>query len=408
MSRLALPAYGLLGLPLAFVAMSIHVLAPSIYGSQLGVALGNVGLILFFTRLIDAAQDPLLGALVDYLRQTQRLSLALLLAALTLAAGFALLWSPPADVALAPWLCLTLLLIHASHSLINISYLSWGGRLGGGQRQLSHAAAWREGAGLIGVLLAAISIQQALPQSALNAALTTALLLGLWCLLRHAPPAHWSACSEPVRWSLAWQHAGLRRLLAAFALSCLGSALAATLAMFFIADRLALAHAAGWLLCSYFLAAAALLPLWTWLAQRLGCHRTWRLGMLLSALAFVGASQLGPGDMYPFLAICLASGAALGADLALPPVLLAQLLPANQPPARWYGLWALINKLALALASLALPALALAGYQPGSAGGAGALALAYAGLPCLLKLIAAALLGRQSAPSTLLATGVPS
>jgi hypothetical protein len=86
---------------------------------------------------------------------------------------------------------------------------------------------------------------------------------------------------------------------------------------------------------------------------------------------------------------CIAAGAALGADLALPPVLLAATLGERLGAGTGFGLFTLLGKLALALAGLALPLLAWLGYQPGAGGGA-SLVLAYAVLPCLLKLLAIA------------------
>ena len=61
----------------------------------------------------------------------------------------------------------------------------------------------------------------------------------------------------------------------------------------------------------------------------------------------------------------------------------------------YFGLWNFANKMNLALAAgLALPVLEALGYAPGArdATALDALAFAYAVLPCLLKLAAAALL----------------
>ena len=122
------------------------------------------------------------------------------------------------------------------------------------------------------------------------------------------------------------------------------------------------------------------------------------VGMGLAIASFAGAALLGPGDVLPYFAVCLAAGAALGADLAMPPVLLAGIIPADEPAGAYYGVLTLAGKLALALSGLALPLLAMLGYRPGMAGGM-ALALVYAALPCALKLLAMATLWR-GLPST--------
>ena len=66
----------------------------------------------------------------------------------------------------------------------------------------------------------------------------------------------------------------------------------------------------------------------------------------------------------------------------------------GRPDGAYFGLWHLLEKLALALAAgVALPMLQWLGYQPGSAAGSGsALSLVYALLPCAIKLAAAAML----------------
>ncbi|MBM3374004.1 MAG: MFS transporter, partial [Betaproteobacteria bacterium] len=68
----------------------------------------------------------------------------------------------------------------------------------------------------------------------------------------------------------------------------------------------------------------------------------------------------------------------------------------SRPDGAYFGLWHLLEKLALALAAgIALPALQWLGYQPGAAAAAGsALSAVYALLPCLIKLAAALLLWR--------------
>jgi Na+/melibiose symporter-like transporter len=121
--------------------------------------------------------------------------------------------------------------------------------------------------------------------------------------------------------------------------------------------------------------------------------------MALSVAAFVWAAGLGTGDGAAFVAVCIASGVALGADLALPGALLAGVIQRAGHGGRlegaYFGWWNFATKLNLALAAgIALPLLAAFGYAPGSRDPAAltALTLAYCLLPCLLKLGAAALL----------------
>src|SRR5450830_914616 len=56
-------AYGLMGLPLAFVALPLYVVLPHHYASTLGAPLAALGGVLLGARLLDALVDPGLGRL---------------------------------------------------------------------------------------------------------------------------------------------------------------------------------------------------------------------------------------------------------------------------------------------------------------------------------------------------------
>lgn len=133
-------------------------------------------------------------------------------------------------------------------------------------------------------------------------------------------------------------------------------------------------------------------------------HQAWGAGMALAVVGFVGAARLGAGDVAAFAVVCLVCGLAQGADLSVPPALLAGLLRragrAGQAEGLWFGWWQFTGKLSLALAAgTALPLLASLGYQPGqpdappaNALGLTPLVLGYAVLPCVLKSLAGGLL----------------
>ena len=136
------------------------------------------------------------------------------------------------------------------------------------------------------------------------------------------------------------------------------------------------------------------MPLWLRLVGHWGLARSWRFGMLLSIVVFMGASLLGAGDALWFLLVCALSGAALGSDLALPGALLAGVIAQAGDRGRaegaYFGWWNFATKLNLALAAgLALPLLSWLGYVPGarSAEAATLLTAAYCLLPCALKLL---------------------
>ncbi|MFG6447119.1 MFS transporter [Roseateles sp. BYS180W] len=417
--------YGLLAAPLAFASLPLYVLLPHHYAQVYGAPLAALGLVLLGTRVADALIDPALGRLVDrWLRSGSRQALAAAsLAAVLMALAFAALWWPPrAPAALAGtpwllgWLALTLLLCTLAYSGLSILHLAWAARWGGLPAWRARVGAWREGLALGGVVLA--SVLPTLAGLALTCAVLAALLLaGLLALrtlpanplsqaLNHAeltaePPAT-DAATPSAAAPAVWRNPAFLRLLAVHLCNGVAAATAATLLPFFVADRLQTPTLQPLFLLGYFAAAALALPLWVRVVARLGLAPSWRLGMVLAVLAFAPTPWLTEGDAWAFLAVCLLSGAALGADLALPGALLTGVIhhagAQRQAEGVYLGWWTCATKLNLALAAgLALPLLAALGYEAGTRSSAGlqALAWAYGGLPVLLKLCAWALLRRS-------------
>jgi len=122
--------------------------------------------------------------------------------------------------------------------------------------------------------------------------------------------------------------------------------------------------------------------------------------MLLAVANFSWAFFLQAGDVFQYGMVCVLSGLALGADIALPPAILADLIHHSRTQdhaAVQYSLLALFSKIGLALASaVVLPVLGLVGFVPMTSNTPHALlflSMAYAVLPCVLKLAAASLLG---------------
>lgn len=396
-------AYGLLGLPLAFVALPLYVILPNHYAREFGVPLATLGAVLLGARLFDALIDPLLGRLSDRLfaRSAQSVLQLGAAAALLLALGFAMLFFPlvKPPMALVVWASVMLVLTYAGYSALSIAHQSWGAMLGGNEAQRSRIVAWREGLGLVGVVMASITpVVFGLPA-------TTALFFGVltlgWVAWSRAPrPVAKAVARRPASAASIWlpfHHTGFRRLLIVFMLNGIASAVPATLVLFFIQDRLQAPQSLEpAFLGAYFLSAALSIPLWLAMVKRIGLAPSWLLGMLLAIATFGWATQVGPGQALAFGVVCVLSGIALGTDLALPGALLAGVIQANgqsgQAEGAYFGWWNFAIKLNLALAAgLALPLLSLFGYAPGARDPQAltALLVAYCVLPCMLKLAAA-------------------
>jgi GPH family glycoside/pentoside/hexuronide:cation symporter len=398
----SLLSYGLFGLPLALVALPIYVFVPQFYAENFGLSLTLIGISLLAARVLDAFVDPALGWWMDRNKGTNGYGFFIMLSLPFLAAGFVALFHPPAAVAdnALAWFVATLLLVYFGFSLATIAHQSWGAVLTQAQSERARVTAMREGCGLIGVVLAA-GLSGWLGLDWLTIVFLLSLIVGAALLLTEAPrpaavlPQHdgWAALVAPFR------NHRFRWLFVVLLVNGIAASIPATLFLFFAKDRLQLASYAGLFLAMYFTAAAASMPLWVTLAQHFGEARAWLLAMILAALVFVWAYWASAGAAYTFGAICILSGLTLGADLALPPALLAGVIASaghsGQREGAYFGAWSWATKMNLALAAgIALPLLEWLGYVPGavSSDGIHALAVGYALLPCGLKLTAAAIL----------------
>lgn len=395
-------AYGLLGFPLAFAALPLYVHLPNHYAREFAVPLATLGGLLLAARLLDAVLDPWIGGIADRLfaRGAKAVLAAGAAAGIVLALGLWLLFFPPSRSggALLAWAAAALMFTYIAFSLLTVAHQAWGAMLASDDAQRSRYVAWREGLGLAGVLVASV-----LPTLAGMGTAVVALAVALpiaWLAWTAAPRPVPRAIAGKLDRTLPLRDPAFRSLLAVFVLNGIASAIPATLVLFFVQDRLAASPAhEPWFLATYFLAAAASIPVWLKIADRLGLAGAWLLGVGLAVVVFIFAAALGTGDTAAFLVVCALSGFALGADLALPGALLAGVIDRAGLKGRgeglYFGWWNLATKANLALAAgLALPLLAAAGYSPGARDepALAALTVAYCVLPCILKCGAGALL----------------
>lgn len=384
---------------LAMAGLPIYIHAPKFYIDEFGVGLAALGAVLFVLRLVDFVQDPLLGWLAHATRRHRATSVGL--AGALMAVAMLGLFAVPPPIAPLAWFALTLTLLFSAFSFLTICLYAQGVTKAETMGEGGHIrlAAWRETGALIGVCLAAAApTALALgpnPPFEAFAILFACLTLGILWMMR----AEWPAAATPPRpgnaldgFRAVLSDSTARRLLIVALLNAAPVAVSSTLFLFFVESRL---QAPGWegpLLLVFFLSAAVAAPFWARAARRHGERAMLLTGMVLAIAAFAGAAALGPGDTGWFALICLASGAALGADLTLLSALFARRMARILPEAAsGFALWAFVSKATLALAAVTvLPFLQWQGFTgPDSPADAMlALGLTYALLPCVLKLLA--------------------
>ncbi|GLK57594.1 Na+/melibiose symporter-like transporter [Methylopila capsulata] len=415
LSLAALVAYALPAIPFAALTLPLYIVVPSYYAEGLGLPLAAVGNALLAVRLIDAIADPAVGVVADRWRPRfgrRRLWFAAAMLPTAIASwmiftpehgdgiGYLLLWGAALSIAWTAAL---------------VPYNAWGAELSTSYAGRSRIAAWRESAALVGTLIA-LSLQAVIPamtgggQAEVLASYAVFVglglpLLALGTLTLTPEPVDASRRRLGFREGLAAMKANtaFARLLIAFFVNGFANGLPATLFLFFVGERLGAPDLAGPFLVAYFAAGVLGVPLWLWLARRTSKHRAWCLAMLLASAVFLLAPLLGPGDVVLFGVVCLITGAAVGADLALPPSIQADVIDVDtaasgeQRSGLYLAAWGLATKLALAAAvGLAFPVLAATGFDP-AAGlreplGLTTLAWLYGGLPVALKLLAVGLM----------------
>lgn len=395
-----LPAYGVFMAVLAAAGLPIYIHAPKFYVDSYGVSLGVLGLVLFALRLVDFVQDPFLGWLSGVMRAWRGAMVAG--AALIMALAMLGLFAVPPLLPPLWWFALMLTALFSAFSFLMITFYATGvqraASLGaGGHVRL---ATWRETGGLLGVCLAAAAPTALMlitdaPFAAFAVGFAAMALASVWAMR-----GEWQA-SGPVPKATGFRpilaDAVARKLLLVALVNATPVAVTSTLFLFFVESRL---QAPGWegpLLVLFFLAAAAAAPVWGWLARLFAARAVLIAGMGLSVLAFACAAFLGAGDVAAFTVICLASGAALGADMTLLPALFSARMARIAPEAgQAFGLWSLVTKFTLAIAAVTvLPLLEARGFVSGGPNTDGALwmlTLLYALVPCALKLLAIGLL----------------
>ena len=400
--RLQLAQYSLPAIPLAFAGLPVYLHAPAFYASELDISLAKIGAALLALRLVDAVQDPLIGSLSDKFHHRRR---AIIVLGMTLLAlGFWMVFNPAAGHPLL-WFATGVLLCTTGFSVVSINFQALGGLWVAAATERARITGWREAIGLLSLLAAAAaptllgSAQDATAAFHLLALLYLPLVVvcsfGFLHWLSYAalysPPA--TGMAPPFReLGNAWNI----RFFSIYFCNALAGAIPAVLVIFFINDRINAPGMTGLFLSLYFLSGAGAMPLWQWLAARLGKQRAWLLSMWLAVMTFSWALTLAAGDVAFYAIVCILSGTAVGADLALPPAIIADRIADRQDQslaARYFAVLAFLSKAALALATgIALPVLAALGYQPGAVDNYAVtnyLSYAYALIPSLLKIVVA-------------------
>lgn len=416
MPILKLIAYALPALALAMPTIPIYIYLPNFYATDVGLGLATAGAVLLAARIFDTVTDPIVGAISDRLtwRWGRRKPLMLIGGALAAVAMFAL--SHPPDGAGAMYLLAWAIALYAGWTLVMVPYTSWGAEIVNDYDARSKITAGREGGTLIGILIASTipviiagGSDGAAESESLKAITWAALLVGvpafIWIALAVPDPPVSKAPSLAER-QIGWRNA-LRtlyenrpflRLFGAWFINGLANGLPAVLFLLYMQHGLGISEDDRPLyMLAYFLPAVLGVPVWVWLSSRSDKHRVWCVAMMIASVAFAVVPFLSPETAWIFMVVCFVTGATLGADLALPPSIQADVVDYDRLKSGrdrtgiYFALWGMATKLALALAvGIAFPVLDFVGFDPKDEAPRAiwALVVIYAVFPVVLKVLA--------------------
>jgi Na+/melibiose symporter-like transporter len=407
-------SYGILALPLAFAGLPLYIHAPDFYTRVHGMELGAIGAVLLCVRMLEAFLDPALGFVCDRLAP-YRTALLVTGSALLITGITCIFWGPISMMPVPVWLGLSLLISAIGFSLLNITVNVIGAFWHPDAAQKIRISSYREGFGLAGLLLASIlpallsyvwgaTYSYILIPVVLTGLSAASLILFFSANSRRENKAIPADRSHPTKFLFLNILCGENKYFYGTCfLTYLAGAFPAVLVLFFVQDYLGVTNQAGIFLILYFISAAAFLPVWAWITKKTDARTAWLLAMSVSILSFVSVILLQQDDAILFGVICILSGCALGADLAIPPVMLAQRLEAQfktSESGQAYAILNLLPKIALAIASgIAFFILDRFGFVVGGENSADALfvlLMLYSLLPCGLKAASAILLWKNT------------
>lgn len=412
-------AYGAPAFALAMPTIPAFVYLPALYADSLGLA--TAGLVLLGARIVDVVSDPLIGVLSDRHKTRWGRRKPWIMAG-ALLAGFALiqLFQPPGDVT-APYLLIWAVLLYLGWTMVAVPYTAWGAELSGDYNQRSQITGVREGLTLVGILAAgsvpAITASMGWTEGEGLAAVSwLAIAVGaptIFVLLWRVPEAGSgprATSSNRINFQnllkaarILGENKPFVRILSAWFINGMANGIPAALFLLYLEFGLnADQTQRSVLILAYFLSGVLSIPLWLHLSRKVGKHRAWCWAMILTCAAFIWVPFLAPGDIALFAIICVVTGMGLGADLVLPPALQADVIDFDElrsgqsRAGLFFALWSMSTKLALAAAvGLAFPALEALGFSTDGENSLSALrslAVIYAGVPVVLKLIAIAVI----------------
>lgn len=386
LSRRTLFFYGLADMPIQMAAIPVAAFIPNYYGQDLGLSLAAVGTIWLLTRLFDAVSDPLIGWLSDRTNTRWGRRRVWMVAAvpIMMLAIYKLFMpvAPVTEMYLLGWL----IALWTGWTMLFIPYYAWAAELSSDYNERTRITGWRAWLGMAANVVSKLVPVGAIFFFGFGGTEETLLLIGIMTLILLPLSVGLTVLNVPegrdykptaipllpgIR--LMMKNAPFKRLVIAFFINQLGSAISTALVVFYIRNVLGEAQSSIVMLLVYYGFNLLGIPFWIWFSSRIGKHRAWCIGLFVFSCFQLCYLALGAGDFYYMLPITACTGFLGGSFWVIPNSMKADVidvdrLETGEDRAAWYfAVWSFTTKLALSIGPwLALTLLAFVGFEPGS------------------------------------------
>ncbi len=375
--------YGSLGFPLALIGYPLGVWLPRAYSTDVGVDLSMIGLIIAAAALFDAFTDPVIGYSSDrYRTRFGRRKTWLAAGVPLLALAFWMLLNPPMTSGVA-YLAFWYLFLRVGSTLVTIPYAAWGAEMSPDYHVRTQVSSAREKfvlLGLIGAALVPFAMEQWRQSSVPAVEVLNAFGLLIVIILPVVAVLVLNRVPEPKRMpgegsvnifrslKLMWKNGMFRRVLLIEVLVTGGESFRNTLSLFFMQDVIGI-RLAGTYYALYFAMGLAAIPVWDWIAKRLGKHRSLAVAMVVVSITNIAMFTLSKGQTTEFLLLFMIKGFCFGAFSYLPRAMLADVVDldtarsGDNRAGSYFAGHGFMTKCAYSLGGVSLPLLALVGYS---------------------------------------------
>lgn len=313
LSALALLAYSVPMVPFNFTLVLFMSYVNKYAVDVLLIAPAAMGAIFGAGRLWDAITDPITGVWSDRTEHAWgRRRPWIAASALPIALSGWMVWSPPdalSGAALVVWMTVAVFAFNLAVTIFFTPHQALGAELTSDPHAVSRIFAWRQGAGYVGMvgclvfamphLMTADDPKAAAERFAIGCGIAVVLSIALAVAVLREPLGNRRRGGTKTAGIArdVWRNPYSRKLLTMIFIEHTGSGASMVVAPFLMQYVIGLPGSIGQIFMFYVGSSLLSLPLWVWLARRIGKKSTWLVGLAVGITGYACLFFVGQGDL---------------------------------------------------------------------------------------------------------------